>query len=77
MVRPEEEAESLLQEYADLIAIAIAGGETFKARAHEEAARGRLRWCPGAAWSAWSPSTACSGSRPGGFRTRGRGRRLP
>ncbi|MFJ8849737.1 DNA polymerase/3'-5' exonuclease PolX [Streptomyces sp. NPDC102437] len=37
MVRPNEEAEALLQEYADLIA--ITGGEAFKARAYEKAAR--------------------------------------
>lgn len=37
MVRPDEEVEALLQEYADLIA--ITGGEAFKARAYEKAAR--------------------------------------
>ncbi|MFF4659748.1 DNA polymerase/3'-5' exonuclease PolX [Streptomyces sp. NPDC001381] len=37
MVRPNEEVEALLQEYADLIA--ITGGEAFKARAYEKAAR--------------------------------------
>ncbi|TQJ36951.1 helix-hairpin-helix protein [Streptomyces sp. SLBN-115] len=37
MVRPNEEVEALLQEYADLIA--ITGGEAFKARAYERAAR--------------------------------------
>jgi DNA polymerase (family 10) len=37
VVRPNEEVEALLQEYADLIA--ITGGEAFKARAYEKAAR--------------------------------------
>ncbi|GGT00897.1 DNA polymerase/3'-5' exonuclease PolX [Streptomyces chromofuscus] len=37
MVRPNEEVEALLHEYADLIA--ITGGEAFKARAYEKAAR--------------------------------------
>ncbi|MFE7329676.1 DNA polymerase/3'-5' exonuclease PolX [Streptomyces sp. NPDC057565] len=37
MVRPNEEVEALLQEYADLIA--ITGGDAFKARAYEKAAR--------------------------------------
>ncbi|MEF9904550.1 helix-hairpin-helix domain-containing protein [Streptomyces sp. P9-A2] len=37
MVRPNEEVEALLQEYADLIA--ITGGEAFKARACEKADR--------------------------------------
>ncbi|WP_324790350.1 DNA polymerase/3'-5' exonuclease PolX [Streptomyces sp. H51] len=37
MVRPNEEVEALLQEYADLIA--ITGGDPFKARAYEKAAR--------------------------------------
>ncbi|MER6100232.1 DNA polymerase/3'-5' exonuclease PolX [Streptomyces sp. NPDC001728] len=37
MVRPNEEVEALLQEYADLIA--ITGGGAFKARAYEKAAR--------------------------------------
>ncbi|MGW0748115.1 DNA polymerase/3'-5' exonuclease PolX [Streptomyces sp. NPDC002587] len=37
MVRPNEEVEALLQEYADLIN--ITGGEAFKARAYEKAAR--------------------------------------
>ncbi|WP_030246301.1 DNA polymerase/3'-5' exonuclease PolX [Streptomyces sp. NRRL S-455] len=37
MVRPNEEVEALLQEYSDLIA--ITGGEAFKARAYEKAAR--------------------------------------
>ncbi|MFF9322791.1 DNA polymerase/3'-5' exonuclease PolX [Streptomyces sp. NPDC014735] len=37
MVRPNEEVEVLLQEYADLIA--ITGGDAFKARAYEKAAR--------------------------------------
>lgn len=37
MVRPNEEVEALLQEHADLIA--ITGGEAFKARAYEKAAR--------------------------------------
>ncbi|WP_370409446.1 DNA polymerase/3'-5' exonuclease PolX [Streptomyces fradiae] len=37
MARPNEEVEALLQEYADLIA--ITGGEAFKARAYEKAAR--------------------------------------
>lgn len=37
MVRPDEEVEALLQEDADLIA--ITGGEAFKARAYEKAAR--------------------------------------
>ncbi len=37
MVRPNEEVEALLQEYADLIA--ITGGEAFRARAYEKAAR--------------------------------------
>lgn len=37
MVRANEEVESLLQEYADLIA--ISGGDAFKARAYEKAAR--------------------------------------
>jgi DNA polymerase (family 10) len=37
VVRPNEEVEALLQEYADLIA--ITGGDAFKARAYEKAAR--------------------------------------
>jgi DNA polymerase (family 10) len=37
MARPNEEVEALLQEYADLIA--ITGGDAFKARAYEKAAR--------------------------------------
>lgn len=37
MVRPNEEVEALLREYADLIA--ITGGDAFKARAYEKAAR--------------------------------------
>ncbi|MCX4586038.1 DNA polymerase/3'-5' exonuclease PolX [Streptomyces sp. NBC_01481] len=37
MVRANEDVESLLQEYADLIA--ISGGDAFKARAYEKAAR--------------------------------------
>lgn len=37
MVRANEEVEALLQEYADLIA--ISGGDAFKARAYEKAAR--------------------------------------
>ncbi|WP_028805520.1 DNA polymerase/3'-5' exonuclease PolX [Streptomyces sp. 142MFCol3.1] len=37
MVRPNEEVEALLQEYADLIA--ITGGDAFKTRAYEKAAR--------------------------------------
>lgn len=37
MVRPNEEVEALLQEYADLIA--ITGGDAFKVRAYEKAAR--------------------------------------
>lgn len=37
MVRPNEEVEALLQEYADLIT--ITGGEAFRARAYEKAAR--------------------------------------
>ncbi|MFD1658498.1 DNA polymerase/3'-5' exonuclease PolX [Streptomyces caeni] len=37
MGRPNEEVEALLQEYADLIA--ITGGDAFKARAYEKAAR--------------------------------------
>ncbi|MEU7133677.1 DNA polymerase/3'-5' exonuclease PolX [Streptomyces sp. NPDC046261] len=37
MVRPNEEVEALLQEYADLVA--ITGGDAFKARAYEKAAR--------------------------------------
>ncbi|WP_435886482.1 helix-hairpin-helix domain-containing protein [Streptomyces hirsutus] len=37
MVRPDEEVEALLQEDADLIA--VTGGEAFKARAYEKAAR--------------------------------------
>ncbi|MFB7210576.1 DNA polymerase/3'-5' exonuclease PolX [Streptomyces sp. NPDC056255] len=37
MVRPNEEVEALLQEYGDLIA--ITGGEAFRARAYEKAAR--------------------------------------
>ncbi|MFF4578480.1 DNA polymerase/3'-5' exonuclease PolX [Streptomyces sp. NPDC001389] len=37
MVRPNAEVEALLQEYADLIA--ITGGDAFKARAYEKAAR--------------------------------------
>ncbi|MEV5988934.1 DNA polymerase/3'-5' exonuclease PolX [Streptomyces sp. NPDC052051] len=37
MARPNEEVEGLLQEYADLIA--ITGGDAFKARAYEKAAR--------------------------------------
>ncbi|MFC3577267.1 DNA polymerase/3'-5' exonuclease PolX [Streptomyces yaanensis] len=37
MARPNDEVEALLQEYADLIA--ITGGDAFKARAYEKAAR--------------------------------------
>ncbi|GHF65218.1 DNA polymerase/3'-5' exonuclease PolX [Streptomyces mashuensis] len=37
MARPNEEVEALLQEYADLVA--ITGGDAFKARAYEKAAR--------------------------------------
>lgn len=37
MGRPNEEVEALLQEYADLVA--ISGGDAFKARAYEKAAR--------------------------------------
>jgi DNA polymerase (family 10) len=37
VVRPNEEVEALLQEYADLVA--ITGGDAFKARAYEKAAR--------------------------------------
>ncbi|MCP2260666.1 DNA polymerase (family 10) [Streptoalloteichus tenebrarius] len=37
MARPNEEVEALLQEYADLIS--ITGGDAFKARAYEKAAR--------------------------------------
>ncbi|MEU8571193.1 DNA polymerase/3'-5' exonuclease PolX [Streptomyces pathocidini] len=37
MVRPNEEVEALLQEYADLVL--ITGGDAFKARAYEKAAR--------------------------------------
>ena len=37
MARPNEEVEALLREYADLIA--ITGGDAFKARAYEKAAR--------------------------------------
>jgi DNA polymerase (family 10) len=37
MARPNEEVAALLQEYADLIA--ITGGEQFKARVYERAAR--------------------------------------
>ncbi|MEV4742813.1 DNA polymerase/3'-5' exonuclease PolX [Streptomyces sp. NPDC049555] len=37
MVRPNEEVEALLQEYADLVA--ITGGDAYKARAYEKAAR--------------------------------------
>lgn len=37
VVRPNEEVEALLQEYADLIT--ITGGDAFKARAYEKAAR--------------------------------------
>lgn len=37
MVRPNDEVEALLQEYADLIA--VTGGDAFKARAYEKAAR--------------------------------------
>ncbi|SCK43672.1 DNA polymerase/3'-5' exonuclease PolX [Streptomyces sp. WMMB 322] len=37
MARPNDEVETLLQEYADLIA--ITGGDAFKARAYEKAAR--------------------------------------
>ncbi|HEY5835156.1 helix-hairpin-helix domain-containing protein [Streptomyces sp.] len=37
MVRPNEEVEAVLQEYADLVA--ITGGDAFKARAYEKAAR--------------------------------------
>ncbi|MER5784166.1 DNA polymerase/3'-5' exonuclease PolX [Streptomyces mobaraensis] len=37
MARPNEEVEALLEEYADLIA--ITGGDAFKARAYEKAAR--------------------------------------
>ncbi|MEU6216511.1 DNA polymerase/3'-5' exonuclease PolX [Streptomyces sp. NPDC047022] len=37
MVRPNDEVEALLREYADLIA--ITGGDAFKARAYEKAAR--------------------------------------
>ncbi|MBY8880125.1 DNA polymerase/3'-5' exonuclease PolX [Actinacidiphila acidipaludis] len=37
MARPNEDVEALLQEYADLIA--ITGGDAFKARAYEKAAR--------------------------------------
>ncbi|MFB7503690.1 helix-hairpin-helix domain-containing protein, partial [Streptomyces broussonetiae] len=37
MARPNEEVEALLREYADLVA--ITGGDAFKARAYEKAAR--------------------------------------
>ncbi|MCC3773472.1 type-X family DNA polymerase [Streptomyces sp. UNOB3_S3] len=37
MARPNDEVEALLQEYADLVA--ITGGDAFKARAYEKAAR--------------------------------------
>ncbi|WP_037673803.1 DNA polymerase/3'-5' exonuclease PolX [Streptomyces griseus] len=37
MVRPNDEVEALLQEYADLVA--VTGGDAFKARAYEKAAR--------------------------------------
>ena len=37
MARPNEEVEALLQEYADLLS--ITGGDPFKARAYEKAAR--------------------------------------
>lgn len=37
MARRNEEVEAVLQEYADLIA--ITGGDAFKARAYEKAAR--------------------------------------
>src|SRR3981081_4379726 len=37
MARPNEEVEALLEEYADLIS--ITGGDAFKARAYEKAAR--------------------------------------
>ncbi|MGW3070594.1 DNA polymerase/3'-5' exonuclease PolX, partial [Streptomyces sp. NPDC001130] len=37
MARPNDEVEALLREYADLIA--ITGGDAFKARAYEKAAR--------------------------------------
>ncbi|MFE1884757.1 DNA polymerase/3'-5' exonuclease PolX [Streptomyces diastatochromogenes] len=43
MARPNEEVEALLQEYADLIA--ITGGDAFKARAYEKAARA-IGGCP-------------------------------
>ncbi|MGX4695270.1 DNA polymerase/3'-5' exonuclease PolX [Streptomyces sp. JNUCC 63] len=43
MVRPNEEVEALLHEYADLIA--ITGGDAFKARAYEKAARA-IGGCP-------------------------------
>ncbi len=37
MARPNDEVEALLQEYADLLA--ITGGDAFKVRAYEKAAR--------------------------------------
>ncbi|MFE9168751.1 DNA polymerase/3'-5' exonuclease PolX [Streptomyces kebangsaanensis] len=43
MVRPNEEVEALLHEYADLIA--ITGGDAFRARAYEKAARA-IGGCP-------------------------------
>lgn len=43
MARPNEEVEALLQEYADLVA--ITGGDAFKARAYEKAARA-IGGCP-------------------------------
>ncbi|PZG89641.1 DNA polymerase/3'-5' exonuclease PolX [Streptomyces sp. NTH33] len=43
MARPNEEVEALLHEYADLIA--ITGGDAFKARAYEKAARA-IGGCP-------------------------------